>query len=262
MHILVVLAHPDDEIGCAGLLKRLRDAGHIILPVIGTSARKGKMYQGKLESEVREEEARLSFNHLGTGPLFCGIGTGGLAHEAGRLAIAVKAVIEAYSPEAVFTLWPVDVHPDHCALHNVTREFCLAKDVNTEYFHFEVCAGTTSPYPQTMKFIPTHYVDIASVIKEKKDMLFSHKSQMSQNNGALWTMNELLWKKRVLDLRGPLWQERTQTAWYHNTSHAEAYVRITREGPLHPELAKFMIPSPHLDLIESLYGGEYICKQM
>jgi hypothetical protein len=63
---------------------------------------------------------------------------------------ALQKILEAEAPDAVFTPWPIDNHPDHRAIANLTYEVSDGGD--------------------TMQFgVPTHYVDITAVAATKKD---------------------------------------------------------------------------------------------
>ena len=84
----------------------------------------------------------------------------------------MAAILDAESPDVVFTHWPIDTHMDHQVAGILTIRAYVAKNRGFPLYFFEVNAGS-----QTMGFTPTHYVDITAAREKKKSALFAHKSQ-------------------------------------------------------------------------------------
>jgi len=228
MDCLVVSAHTDDvETGASGLMIKLNRAGHKITSVVATSARHDTYFEGRPQRFVREEESIKSHNCFGATPIFLTLPTQSLLLTTPYLFEEIKKIFEKHKPDLILTHWPVDVHPDHQAVSIVTSRFCLERGVNTEFFYFEVRAGTTIPYKQTIHFCPTHYVDISDILEEKKKILFFHRSQNPQ---GLWDSNLESWR-----FRGE----------QSDVRFAEGYVRVTRNKPLHEELKQFFIETTY-----------------
>lgn len=219
MRILAVTAHPDDmETGFGGTMKRLVDAGHDIVSLVTT------LTTDESVRKIREEESRKSHAIIGLEPTFWKLEelnpvmTADVRREFGD-------VVKGYQPDLVFTHWPVDVNPDHRLLSALTIEPFLQKGVNTELFAFEVFS--IGPRPQNLGFYPTHYVRIGDIAGRKEEMVYC---MQSQDADALWVGNLEMQKNRGQELG--------------TTKYAEAFVRLTRYGSLHPELAKIFEPSP------------------
>ena len=82
--------------------------------------------------------------------------------------------MEQLRPLAIFTLWPINEHPDHATAHNIaTKSLRLARIYHqTEIYFSENAIGV-----QTNQFDPDLYVDISSVIEMKRQLVRCHTSQ-------------------------------------------------------------------------------------
>jgi LmbE family N-acetylglucosaminyl deacetylase len=105
-------------------------------------------------------------------------------------------MLGSYSPDVVFTHWPVDTHMDHQVASMLTiRAWMNLRSAPALYF-FEVNSGS-----QTEGFLPNVYVDISSVVERKKEALFAHVSQDGQ---AIWREHHEImaaWRGRELGVR-------------------------------------------------------------
>lgn len=241
MKVLIMTAHPDDmETAVGGLACRLIDNGYDVYTIVATSGRRGKELNNRPIVEVREEESRRAHELIGAVPVFLqtkfpllNLETGSLP-DTPQMRKFISHLVNDYEPGAVFTFWPVDIHPDHRVIGSLAMNACLQKGMNREIFCFEVWAGTTEPYPQSLHFLPTHYVDITGVGDRKAEMIFSHKSQ---NPGGLWNSNMLLWRQRAEEYRSLSGHQSARGAIM------EAFVRLTRKSSIIPELQDILLPA-------------------
>ena len=225
MNIIVLTAHTDDiENGMGGTMTLLAKAGHNIFSIIVTLPR------DRAQANIRVDESARSHRLLGVTPVF-------LAQPDGEFFVSkflrsmVKTEFDACNLDAVFTLWPADVHPDHRAVADLAMGLCLARGVNTELLCFEVCSSgrsTTAFRPQSLGFFPTHYVDTTSVQVEKKALM---DCQVSQDPEGMWAGMRNVHANRGREA---------------GCDYAEGFVRLTRCGPIHPELAPLFVPSNHV----------------
>jgi LmbE family N-acetylglucosaminyl deacetylase len=176
--VVCVGAHPDDpESGCAGTLARYAAAGHTVTIVYLTRGERGIDGKGLDESaRIRTAESEAACRILGATPVFFGQVDG--ATEVTRAHIdAMTTLLRARKPDVLLTHWPVDTHPDHQVASMLATRAGMALRTPRLYY-FEVNAGS-----QTEGFHPNAYVDITSVVEQKKKALFAH---VSQDGVGIW----------------------------------------------------------------------------
>lgn len=85
---------------------------------------------------------------------------------------AFQQLLETEQPDVLFTHWPVDRHPDHRAISNLTYEAWLRMRKRSGFYFYEVSDGE-----DTAMFCPTDYLDISAQESRKKAACFAHASQ-------------------------------------------------------------------------------------
>jgi LmbE family N-acetylglucosaminyl deacetylase len=138
--LLVVLAHPDDEIFHAGMLMHLSQRGVRVTLACATNGDAGKSHPsvGTVDDlgALRTEELKLSCNRLGIDPPvlfgFHDSARGDRQRHGDARALAnvdmldlearIREVIEDVMPQVVLTFDPHGgyYHPDHLAVHRAT----------------------------------------------------------------------------------------------------------------------------------------------
>jgi LmbE family N-acetylglucosaminyl deacetylase len=172
--IVFIVAHPDDLShsmgGTAYLLKKDYDL-HVFCLTKGEYGIKGKTpAEAAAVRELEEQaaceilEAKLTFlNQID-------------AHTFADKEICEKVagLLKAIVPDAVFTLWPINEHPDHVVVHNIAIKSLLLAGLyqQTELYFSENAMGV-----QTNQFNPDIYVDISEVIEIKRNLVRCHHSQ-------------------------------------------------------------------------------------
>ncbi len=186
-NIVFIVAHPDDMAygmgGTAWLLKKKYKL-HVLC---ATRGEKGLMHI-KTEKEtaaIREnEELAASKDLLGANVTFLDrIDREVFADKVTSEKVA-KILIEL-NPVAVFTLWPIDSHPDHSAVSELTKKAIFLSDLNCELFFCE-----ERLHSQTTQFEPDIYVDISSVMEFKLQMLRKHVCQNPNDKMAEYAIKQ------------------------------------------------------------------------
>jgi LmbE family N-acetylglucosaminyl deacetylase len=177
MSVLVVAAHPDDEIlGCGGTMTRLAREGHEVRIAIlaeGMSSR----YAHREDADARQQQhlhaqaqqaadkvgakelvlCKLPDNRLDTVPLLDVVKT-------------VEELVARFRPETIYTHHPGDLNVDHGVVHRavLTATRPASGQSVREVYAFEVPSSTEWAFQSFgMSFRPNVFVDIADWLETK-----------------------------------------------------------------------------------------------
>jgi LmbE family N-acetylglucosaminyl deacetylase len=159
--IVVTGGHPGDpEYGCGGTIVQLTALGHEVVLLYMND---GAWAQTSARKACEILKARPAYANQINGHAI-------VDNEHYR---AFQNIIEAENPDAVFTHWLIDNHPDHRAIANLTYESWKQLKHRFALYYYEVSDGE-----DTTEFAaPTHYVDITDVTDTKKAACYAHASQ-------------------------------------------------------------------------------------
>jgi len=165
--IVVTGGHPGDpEYAAGGTIARLTSAGHdVTLLYLNDGA-------WETSADIRIAEAKRACEILKARPAYANQKNGHAIVDNDHYQ-SFQKILEVESPDAVFTHWPIDNHPDHRAIANLTFESWKQLKHRFALYYFEVSDGE-----DTVQFpAPTHYVDITAVADIKKSACYAHASQ-------------------------------------------------------------------------------------
>lgn len=181
--VLVVAAHPDDEvIGCGGAIARHVDEGdlvHVVFIADGVSSR-AQIDSGELQrrNQARDEALRilgvsechsLDFpdNRLDSMPLL-------------DVVQALEPIIEKLQPRRVYTHHHGDLNVDHRVTHQAVITACRAVPGSSvrEILTYEVMSSTEWSTPGVMPFVPNAFVDISDYLPKKLEALVAYEMEM------------------------------------------------------------------------------------
>lgn len=168
LKFIVTGGHPGDpEYGCGGTIARLTSLGHrVTLLYLNNGA-----WQ-QISAATRISEAKKACTILGSNPMYANQVNGNATIDNAHYD-EFKKLIEAENPDALFTHWPIDNHPDHRAMANLAYEAWKQMNQRFSLYYYEVSDGDdTNPFPA-----PTHYVDITAVADNKQAACYAHASQ-------------------------------------------------------------------------------------
>lgn len=182
-NILIVAAHPDDEVlGCGGTIARLNSDGinvNVLFLADGESSRKNiKNLQKKIIE--RKENAKKALRTLGCNSVkFLNFPDNRL--DTVDLLSIVKKIedyIEVVKPYAVFTHFEKDLNIDHQVAHKAVITACRPQPNHCvkELLFFEVPSSTE--WNISKSFTPNYFINISKTISLKKRALNIYKKEM------------------------------------------------------------------------------------
>ena len=177
MKVLVIAAHPDDEIlGCGATTARLLEEKHEVHFAIlgeGITSRHARRVDAdanqldRLQRQAREAASKLGVNdlylyklpdnRLDTVPLL-------------EVVKIIEDLIERIKPEVIYTHHPGDLNVDHGAVHRavLTATRPVAGQSVREIYAFEVPSSTEWAFGSLAPtFRPNVFVDVAATLEAK-----------------------------------------------------------------------------------------------
>jgi LmbE family N-acetylglucosaminyl deacetylase len=186
--ILIIAAHPDDEIlGCGGTAARLVNEGHEVFTAIlgeGVTSRDDSRDTGKREQDVTELKKHIHHaNHLlGVKEVFT-FDLPDNRFDSVDLLDVVKIVEKLkvqVKPEILFTHYEQDLNIDHRitfqAVQTATRP--MVGETVKELYSFEVLSSTEWNYP--LSFSPDCFFDISGTIETKVAAMAKYPGELRE----------------------------------------------------------------------------------
>jgi len=180
--ILVVVAHPDDEVlGCAGTIARHVSDGdkvYVVFMSDGVTSRTGVESN---EVEVRKQAAKDASNILGMvqSPRFLGFPDNRMDTVALLdIVQTLEQVINEIEPEVVYTHHSGDLNIDHKITHQAVMTACRPQPgfCVREIYSFEVLSSTE--WSTNNPFIPNYFVDISDILELKISAIKAYNSEL------------------------------------------------------------------------------------
>ena len=206
--ILVLAAHPDDEVlGAGGSLALASARGSAVRIWIATdgAAQEGAREEGaEAYAARRRQEAHQAAGVLGVSvPVFGGFADRSLATDSETLESAVREQLLDFQPDLVLGPSPAEIHPDHRALSEALYRAVASsrpEDPDHDRFRFLRLAF----YEISQPFLPNALVDIAGVAGRKNAALREYASQQTVRDyaGALQGLNA--YRRLTLAGSGPV----------------------------------------------------------
>ena len=181
--ILIVAAHPDDEvIGCGGLIARnvrLGNSVDVVFMTDGVSSRNNLENEYLIEN--RKKNALLSSSLLGVNSTHFFTFPDNSMDVVPFLNIAksVEDIINKIRPDIVITHSNKDLNIDHRLTHEAVLVATRPKPMNfvRKLMFFEI-VSSTNWNPTANQFHPVEYVDIGDFIDLKKESLKCYESEI------------------------------------------------------------------------------------
>jgi LmbE family N-acetylglucosaminyl deacetylase len=198
MKILVVVAHPDDEVlGMGGTIKKLtknKNQIKIVIMATGIAARRSINFKNsskynitKNQEKIIEKQittikahAKKAAKILGVSDVeFLGYPDNEMDTISNlELTKSVEKIIHDYKPEIVYTHTPFDVNVDHVSCYNAVLTATRPKKnaIVKKVISFEVPSSTEWNF--TSVFTPNTFVDISHELTNKIKALECYKTEV------------------------------------------------------------------------------------
>ncbi len=186
--ILVVVAHPDDEIlGCGGTLLKSADKGAKIKTVIVSEGVTSRLIENLKEKKKKINQRMLStkkaHNFIKKSEVVCLNFPDQKLDTVSMLNITqkIEKEIEIFNPDIVFTHHHGDLNLDHKIVNNATITACRPspKCSVKQIFTFEIPSSTDwQAQGDSLNFAPNYFNDISEYLGKKIKVLGKYKSEM------------------------------------------------------------------------------------
>ncbi len=172
--VVFIVAHPDDvahAMGGTAWLLRDKYSLHVFCATRGERGIAGGTPEAA--AGIREKEEMAVCRRLNAGLTFLSQ-MDGEVYSTPEACQIVAGELKRLQPRAIFTLWPVNRHPDHVAAYDIAMQAVKYSGISpdTDVFMAENDIGGV-----TRQFEPDILVDISDVIEQKKELVRLHKSQ-------------------------------------------------------------------------------------
>jgi len=188
--ILVVAAHPDDEVlGCGATIAKLKKQGSQIFCLIlgrGKSSRyKTEKDTYKKEKAALKKEAEKAGKILGISKMFFEDFPDQKYETVPLIEIikSVEKIKNQIKPDVVFTHHSGDLNLDHQITFKavITAFRPLKGESAKEIFSFEVLSSTEWSLPKRKNyFVPNVFVDASQTLQKKLGAMASYKSELKK----------------------------------------------------------------------------------
>lgn len=193
-NILIIAAHPDDEVlGAGGLIKKYTDLGKkvtVIFAATGISSRYSKEYlkNNDVQKEVDflHETAYKANSHLGVKELFFLDFPDNRLDTVSRMDITIelKKYINKLRPDTVLTHHYGDYNWDHSIVYDSVLYACRA-NYNDHFpkilLAFEVLSSTERSFQNSQNiYKPNLFVDINNELEYKQKAMLEYKTELRE----------------------------------------------------------------------------------
>ena len=187
--VLVVAAHPDDEVlGCGGTIARHADAGdqvHVLIVAEGATSRQQQRDRSQVSGELSDLEiaAQQAGSILGAQGVELLDLPDNRLDSLDRLDLIkqVEERIARHQPEVVYVHHAGDVNVDHRRLHEAVVTACRPTPGHPvrRLLSFEVASSSEwQPPGSAPAFQPNWFVDISDQWQRKREALVAYASEM------------------------------------------------------------------------------------
>lgn len=184
MKILVVAAHPDDEIlGLGGTLARHVRSGDVVEILILATGATSRVADDHETVAALRQAANAAASALGCLPPRFGNLPDNCMDSLALLDVVkvVESVVSEVQPEVVYTHWPHDLNVDHEITCRAVLTACRplpGSEVCAIYAYETVSSSEWSFFGEARAFAPNRFVDVADTLETKMRALQCYAHEM------------------------------------------------------------------------------------
>ncbi len=179
MKVLVIAAHPDDEIlGLGGTLLKHKENGDDIYICMVTKAYEPEWSKEYIEN--KQKESKEVDKALGTKKrIYCNFPTVKLnTIPSGEFGKKIMDIVNEVEPDIVYTHYEHDLNADHGIIFNAVM--VATRPLKKKKMKV-ICFETMSSSEWNNKeFVPNYYVDITKYIDKKVELFSKYKSEVKE----------------------------------------------------------------------------------
>ncbi|HSS98214.1 MAG TPA: PIG-L deacetylase family protein [Terriglobales bacterium] len=187
MKVLVVAAHPDDEVlGCGGTMARLSQEGHdVYIAILGegiTSRHAQRSEADQQQLAALHRHAKLAAKRVGAKDLFLYKLPDNRLDTVPLLEVIklVEELVEKLKPEVIYTHHPGDLNVDHGVVNRavMTATRPITGQCVREIYAFEVPSSTEWAFQHLQpSFRPNVFMDVSGRVETKIEALACYDSE-------------------------------------------------------------------------------------
>jgi len=185
--ILVIAAHPDDEVlGCGGAIAKYASEGssiHVAFMSDGVFSREGDKDLKDKELLSRREAAKAALKVLGVESFSFNNFPDNKMDTIATIEVAktIEGIIKKHQPEIIFTHHYGDVNVDHRKVHEATTVACRSQPLHPvkSILCFEIASSSEWQFSYTGNgFLPNYFIDISEFLSKKIESLSKYEYEM------------------------------------------------------------------------------------
>jgi LmbE family N-acetylglucosaminyl deacetylase len=183
--VLVVAAHPDDEVlGCGGTIARHVDNGDKVRVVFMSDGVSSRVNTKNDEKDKRRECAEKASKILGAHhPIFLNFPDNQMDTVPLLEVIqSLEKIINNIKPEIIYTHYSSDLNIDHQITNKAVMTACrpLPNFCVKEIYSFEVLSSTEWSNQYNTSFNPNYFIDITSTESKKVKAIMMYNQEMRE----------------------------------------------------------------------------------
>jgi N-acetylglucosamine malate deacetylase 1 len=181
MKILVIAAHPDDEvIGMGGTIAKHSSQGDEVYLLVISEGVSAQYKNKKKFLKIRREACLSSAEILGINKVFFENFPDAKLSSIPQLEInkVIEGHIKKINPDRIYTHHWGDIHKDHQAVYEST--LVAARNFSSEILCYEVISSSSKLKNPKKHFIPNYYVNMSGFLETKINALSKYISEIKE----------------------------------------------------------------------------------